>query len=181
MSQDFRPTGEETRFEGHLISLVTARFEAPDGTAFEREVVRHPGAVSVVPVTTDGFVLMVRQFRAAIAAPLLEIPAGKRDVEGEGPEATAHRELAEEVGKQARSLHRLASFYNSPGFCDEYSTVFLALDLEDCSPDAQGVEEQHMTIEAVRLDDTAALIRTGEITDAKTIIGLCLAREWLAG
>lgn len=180
MATGFRATGEREHFAGHVISLVTARFEAPDGTAFEREVVRHPGAVSVVPLQENGRVLMVRQFRAPIAADLLEIPAGKCDVSGEPPEATARRELAEEVGKRAATMHRLAGFYNSPGFCDEYSIVFLALDLEDCASDGQGVEEQHMSIEEVALGDVPALVARGEITDAKSIIGLCLAREWLA-
>jgi ADP-ribose pyrophosphatase len=179
VSPTFRSTGEQPHFTGHLISVVTAGFEAPDGTPFSRDVVRHPGAVSVVPLRADRTVLMVRQFRAAIAAELLEIPAGKRDVAGESPEVTAHRELAEEVGVRAGELHRLASFYNSPGFCDEYSTVFLALDLEDCATDVQGIEERYMTVEEVAWADVPALIADGAITDAKSIIGLCLAREVL--
>jgi ADP-ribose pyrophosphatase len=178
VSSAFRSLGENARYSGDLISVVTARFEAPDGTVFDRDVVHHPGAVSVVPVR-DASVLMVRQFRAAVGTELLEIPAGKRDVAGEPPEVTAQRELGEEVGMRAGTLHRLASFYNSPGFCDEYSTVFLALELEDCAPDAQGIEEQHMTVEEVALDAVPSMIADGEITDAKSIIGLCLARERL--
>lgn len=179
MPPAFEAGGEERHFSGQLISAVTVRFVAPDGTTFARDVVRHPGAVSVVPLRADGRVLMVRQFRAAVGGDLLEIPAGKRDVAGEEPEATAHRELAEEVGVRAGTLHKLASFYNSPGFCDEYSTVFLALDLEDCPSDAQGVEEQHMTVEEIELAAVPDLIATGRLTDAKSIIGLCLARERL--
>ncbi len=101
---------------------------------FERDVVHHPGAVSVVPIIDGGAsghqVILVRQYRAAIDAELLEIVAGKRDVAGEPPEVTARRELAEEVGMVAGRMELLAEFYNSPGFCDEHSCVFLGLDLE---------------------------------------------------
>ena len=119
---------------------------------------------------------MVRQYRAAVDRELLEIPAGKRDVAGEPPEVTAHRELIEEIGMRAGRLERLAEFYNSPGFCDEYSFVYLALDLEATEPSLQGVEEQHMTDRADRPSTTSpALIRDGEIVDGKSIIGLMLA------
>ena len=84
---------------------------------------------------------------------LLEIPAGKRDVAGEAPEVTAGRELAEEVGLRAGRLELLAEFYNSAGFCDEHSCVFLATDLTEVATDLQGVEEEHMTIERIALAD----------------------------
>lgn len=176
----FRRRGETLRFQGPLIQVATGTFEAPDGSTFERDVVHHPGAVSVVPLLAgEEAVLLVRQYRSAVDRELLEIPAGKRDVQGEPPERTAHRELVEEVGMRAGRLDRLAEFYNSPGFCDEHSVVFLARDLEPCDLDAQGVEEQHMTIEEVRLADVPGLIRSSRITDAKTIIGLALTRELL--
>ena len=168
---------ERERYRGSLISVATARFEAPDGDEFERDVVHHPGAVSVVPLVGDDEVLLVRQYRAAVDRVLLEIPAGKRDVDGEPPEATAARELAEEIGMRAGRLDQLAEFYNSPGFCDEHSYVFLGRDLTECATDAQGIEEQHMTVERVALGDVPALIARGEIVDAKTIIGLCLTKE----
>ena len=177
----FRKLAEREVHAGHLISVAVGTFATPDGEEFERDVVHHPGAVSVVPVVDEGTaVLMVRQYRAAIDKDLLEIPAGKRDVEGERPEVTARRELEEEVGMRAGRIEKLAEFYNSPGFCDEHSFVFMALDLEQCDVSAQGVEEQHMTIERVALDDVPGMIAAGQITDAKSIIGLCLAREALA-
>jgi ADP-ribose pyrophosphatase len=177
----FRKLAEDVLFEGTLISAGRATFEAPDGSTFQRDIVHHPGAVSVVPVTLGGTtVLMVRQYRAAVDADLLEIPAGKRDVDGEDPELTARRELEEEVGMRAGRLQKLAEFYNSPGFCDEHSFVYLATDLEPCASTAHSVEEQHMTIEPVLLSEVPALIELGRITDAKSIIGLCLAREALA-
>lgn len=173
----FRKLGERELYKGSLISVATATFVGPDGDEFDRDVVHHPGAVSVVPLLDDGRVLLVRQYRAAIDADLLEIPAGKRDVAGEPPETTAHRELAEEVGMQAGRLELLAEFYNTPGFCDEHSFVFLGRDLTECGNDLQGIEEQHMTIERVALADVPGMIARREITDAKTIIGLSLAAQ----
>ena len=177
----FRKLAEREVHRGRRITVATATFEAPDGSRFERDVVHHPGAVSVVPVTEGEEVLLVRQFRAAVGRELLEIPAGLRDVPGEPPAETARRELAEEVGMRAGRLEPLAEFYNSAGFSDEYSYVFLALDLAPCPTEAHSVEEQHMTIEPVSLDDVRALIKRAEIVDAKTIIGLALALDALEG
>jgi len=176
----FRPLGERQLYRGKIIALAVGRFAGPDGSEFERDIVRHPGAVSVVPVLDDGDrVLLVRQYRAAIDTELLEIPAGTRDVEGEPPEITARRELAEEVGMQAGQLEELAQFFNAPGFSDERSWVYLARDLEPCGSSLQGIEEEHMTVEEMSLSDLTGLIASGAITDAKTIIGLSLARDAL--
>ena len=139
----------------------------------------HPGAVVVVPVI-DGEAVLVRQWRVATGRALLEVPAGKRDVDGEPPEVTANRELEEEIGYHAGRLEPLCEFYNSPGFCDEHSFVFMALDLEACASSAQGVEEQHMTIERISFDEVTGLIASGALIDAKSLIGLSLARVALA-
>lgn len=172
----FRKLAEREVHRGSLISVAVGTFAAPDGEEFARDVVHHPGAVSVVPLLADGStVVLLRQYRAAIDRELLEIPAGKRDVAGEAPELTAHRELAEEIGMRAGRLERLAEFYNSPGFCDEHSFVFLARDLEPCGNSLQGIEEQHMTVEHVALADVPRLIASSELVDAKSIIGLTLA------
>jgi len=122
----FTPGSETTLHVGHTIRLVEAAFTSPTGHAFTREIVRHPGAVSVVALHDDGTVVLERQFRAALGRELLEIPAGKLDVEGEDPAAAAARELAEEVGLAATTWTRLGSFYNSPGFTDEHSITYLA-------------------------------------------------------
>jgi 8-oxo-dGTP pyrophosphatase MutT (NUDIX family) len=178
--EGFEKVEERLVHEGHVIRLVEATFTDPDGERFTREVVRHPGAVSVVPVLADGrTVVLVRQYRAAVGDELLEIPAGKLDVDGEAAEAAAGRELEEEIGRRAGRLVHLADFHTTPGFCDERGTVYLGLDLEDGEVSAQGVEERHMTIEHVDLGDVPAMIADGRITDAKTIIGLTLAREHL--
>ena len=175
----FRKLGESELFRGYLIQVGVARFAGPDGTEFERDVVHHPGAVVVVPVTASRTAVMVRQFRAALETELLEVPAGKRDVDGEAPEITAARELAEEVGFKAGRLQLLARFYNSPGFTDELTWLYLAQDLEPVPIERHGAEEQHMTIEEVRLSDVPEMIGRGDIIDAKSIIGLCLASRIL--
>jgi ADP-ribose diphosphatase len=178
----FRKLTEREVHRGRRITVAVATFEAPDGSEFDRDVVHHPGAVSVVPVTDGGSdVLLVRQFRAAVGKELLEIPAGLRDVEGEPPEETARRELAEEVGMWPGRLEPLAEFYNSAGFSDEYSYVYLALDLSPAAREAHSIEERHMTVERVALDDVPGMIRRAEIVDAKTIIGLALALDALDG
>lgn len=179
MTAGFRKVSEDPIHDGHVISVGVGTFVGPDGAEFQRDLVHHPGAVSVVPLHPDGTVVLVRQYRAAIDALLLEIPAGKRDVAGEAPELTAHRELEEEVGLRAGRLDKLCEFYNSPGFADEWSHVFLARDLTAATAEAQGIEEQHMSIEQVPLDDVPAMIARRELTDAKTIIGLLMTRELL--
>ncbi len=179
MPAGFHKLDERVVWTGTLVSAGTGTFADPDGTTFERDIIHHPGAVVVVPVTDDGEVILVRQYRAAIDSELLEVPAGKRDVSDEPVEITAHRELEEEVGMRAGSMVRIAEFYNSPGFCDEHSFLFLATDLTPCATSFQGHEEQHMTIERISLDTVPDLIASGEMVDGKSIIALCLAREHL--
>ena len=107
--------------QGHIWRVVVADFVDPDGKSFERDIVRSPGAVGVVPLlpSADGWdVVLVRQYRAAFDRELIEIPAGMRDVEGEPPELTAHRELVEEVGYRAGSMEYLTTFLPSPGMTD---------------------------------------------------------------
>jgi 8-oxo-dGTP pyrophosphatase MutT (NUDIX family) len=176
----FRKVGEELLHQAHSISLVEVELEAPNGTRFKRDVVHHPGAVSVVAVHDDGRAVLVRQFRAPLETEVLEIPAGKRDVQGEPPEQTAARELAEEVGLTAEHIELLGEFYNSPGFCDEHSYTYLATGLAECGTAPVGPEEEVMEIVRIPLDDIPGLIAAGDLVDAKSIIGLLLARERLS-
>ena len=175
----FSRVSSRTVFSGHVISVSSDVFETPSGATVEREIVHHPGAVVVVPVTSTGEAVMVRQFRAAIGSSLLEVPAGKRDVDGEPPHLTAARELAEEVGLAAGRLDLLARFYNSPGFCDEFTYLYLARDLTAVPDDRQGEEEEAMSIEHVPLAHVPAMIEAGDLVDAKSIIALTLAAAHL--
>jgi ADP-ribose diphosphatase len=175
----FRVVASDTLCDAGFLQLARLRVAGEDGEEFARHVVHHPGAVVVVPVI-DNDALLVRQWRVATGRVLLEVPAGKRDVAGEAPAATANRELEEEIGYVAHRLDPLCEFYNSPGFCDEYTHLFLATELEERTRAAVSHEEAAMTIERVALDDVDDLIATGELIDAKSIIGLLLARRFLA-
>jgi ADP-ribose pyrophosphatase len=176
----FEPTGEETVHRGHIITVVRATFVDPDGSAFERDVVRHPGAVAVVAVTDADAVVLVHQYRPAVDRWLLEIPAGTCDVSGEPSEVTARRELVEEVGYEPTHLILLTRCAITPGFCDEYSAVYLATGLRSGTLDRQGVEERFMRTLEVPLSGFDALVDDGTITDATTILGVGLARRRLA-
>jgi ADP-ribose pyrophosphatase len=175
----FEKVSEREVHRGYVISTGVGTFVAPDGTEFERDLVHHPGAVSVVPLLDGGTVILVRQYRAPIDDYLLEIPAGKRDVANEPPMTTARRELAEEIGMTADHMELLAEFYNSPGFSDEHSYTYLARGLHETVMRRDGIEEHSMVIEHVPLAVVPSLIRAGEITDAKTIIGLMMTRDRL--
>ncbi len=176
----FVVSGRKRLLSGPVITVDDLEVIAPDATTHHRQVVGHPGAVSVVPLTDRRTIVMVRQYRAALDAELLEIPAGKRDLAGEPPEQTAARELAEEVGLAADELVRLAEFHNSPGFSNEHSIVYLAQGLHNVPHQRQGVEEVHLEVVEVPFDEVVTRIAAGEIRDAKSIIGLLMAREHLS-
>ena len=176
----FRPVDETLVHRGWAIALYRSTFLDPAGTPFDRDVVRHPGAVAVVAVTDAGAVVLVRQYRPALDAWILEIPAGTCDVAGEPDAETARRELAEEVGYAPRELTLLARCAITPGFCDEISTVFLATGLTPVGLDRQGIEERYMRIEHIPLSGFDALVDDGTIIDATTILGVGLARRRLA-
>jgi len=178
---DFDIVGSTVVCEAGFLALSRLEVRALDGETLERHVVHHPGAVVVVPVDDDGNVVMVRQWRAAVGGTLLEIPAGKRDVPGEPPEVTAARELEEEVGRRAGSLQLLCEFYNSPGFCDEYTHLYLATGLTPVAAHAVSAEEAAMTEELVSLDAVDDLVARRELVDAKSIIGVLTARAFLRG
>jgi len=163
-----------------MITLDRAGFIDPAGVAFDRDVVRHPGAVAVVAVTHDDAVVLVRQYRPAIDEWILEIPAGTCDVAGEPPEEAARRELAEEVGVAAERLEPLTRCANSPGFCDQRTWVYLATELIAVPVDRQGIEEGYMRIEHIPLSRFDAMVDDGSIIDSTTILGVGLARRRLA-
>jgi ADP-ribose pyrophosphatase len=161
----------EEVYAGKLISVVRDTVREGEKT-YDREVVGHPGGAAVVPYFDDGTVMLVSQYRHPTRKYVLELPAGKLDP-GERPEETAARELEEELGIVAARMEPLSAFYTTPGFCVERLWVFLATDLRETAP-RLGEDE---IIEVVRLPFSRALdmVASGEIEDAKTIIGLLLA------
>jgi ADP-ribose pyrophosphatase len=165
----FEPLGEEVQWEGKMVRAGIARFRHADGEEVAREKVWHPGAVGILAVD-DAHVWLTRQPREVIAAAAsLEIPAGKRDVEGEPTEQTARRELAEEIGKQAAAWEELFVFFTSPGFSDERVWLYLATELSD-APGAEPDEDERIEIvpwPLERLDDAIS-----ECEDSKSLIAL---------
>jgi 8-oxo-dGTP pyrophosphatase MutT (NUDIX family) len=166
--------GGESVYRGRLVDVRVERFRHADGEVVSREIVRHSGAVGIVAHDCD-VVWLVRQPREAVGEErLLEIPAGRLDVDGEAPEAAARRELAEEIGRGAHSWEPIVTYYSSVGFSDERVHLFDATDLFEHS----AVSEENERIEVVPwpLGELDAALE--ECRDAKTLIGLLsLARR----
>jgi 8-oxo-dGTP pyrophosphatase MutT (NUDIX family) len=175
----FRRVSEEELLTAWLFRVDRFHLLDPDDEPFDRFVIRHPGAVTVVPVHDDRSVTLVRQYRAAVDALVLEIPAGTRDKDGEEPEATARRELAEEAGLEAAQWELLLGTWNTPGISDQHTLIYLATGLSPVPARPQGVEEGYMTVETIHLDDIDALVADGSLKDETTVLGLFLARQRL--
>lgn len=156
----------ERVFDGRLVKVRVDAVRLPSGREATREVVEHPGAVAILPVTEAGKLILVRQFRYAVGRSLLEVPAGTREP-GEPDEATAIRELREEVGLQAGAIELLARFFISPGWCNEELVAFRATDLREVG--AQPEPDEDLDIVEIDPAKIPSLIATGEIADAKTI------------
>jgi ADP-ribose pyrophosphatase len=176
----FRRISEEELLKAWLFSVDRFHLVDPDGNPFDRFVIRHPGAVTVVPAHDDGTVTLVRQYRAAVDDMVLEIVAGTRDKGDESEETTARRELAEEAGLEAAQLERLIGTWNTPGVSDQHTSIFLATGLTSVESRPDGVEERFMTVERVALADLDALVADGTLKDETTVLGLFMARARLA-
>jgi ADP-ribose pyrophosphatase len=176
MSSRFERTSARKQFEGSVFTVYTGTFRHEDGHEVQRDWAQHGGAVGVVAHDGENLYL-VRQPREAVGAPdLLELPAGKLDVEGEEPIETAKRELAEEIGKAAEHWEPLHRFYSSPGFTNEEVHVFLATGLSDVEqPEVE--EDERIDLVVRPLAELDALI--DQVVDAKTLIGLLELRRRL--
>ena len=163
--------GSKEIFHGRVFDVTVDTIREANKT-YQRETVHHPGSAVIVPIFDDGTLALVRQYRHPAVRYLLEVPAGtlKR---GEAPEEGAARELEEELGCVAGRMEKLSEFFVTPGFCEEKMWLYLATDLTETR---QQLEEDEI-IEIVRVPFSQALrmITTGEIEDAKTIIGIMLA------
>lgn len=155
-------------FEGRIIGVRVDEVEAADGHVSTREVVEHRGAVGVVCVHDDEVVL-VRQYRHATGEALLEIPAGKLDP-GEEPEATARRELVEEVGLLPNTIEHLATYYTTPGFSDELFHLYLTTDVTP--QDGRTEPGEVIEVERYPVSSVRELLASGSVRDAKSLLGL---------
>lgn len=180
MKDGLRLLGERLIADGSFLEVARRHYLASDGRSAQREVIRHPGAVAVVPLI-EGDVVLISQHRVAVDQDLLEIPAGKRDEPGEDPETTAIRECEEEVGYRPNRLTLLQTFYTAPGFTDECILVYLAEELEPVPLRPRGIEEEQAEVVRLPIAEALRRVRDGEIQDAKTLIGLlALEKDWPA-
>ena len=168
---------EELVAKGGIVDFYKLTVELPNGKTAGRDVVKHPGAAAVIPVSEDGCIYMVRQYRIPAESETLEIPAGKLDPKEE-PSVCAARELSEETGFSGKITH-LTSFYSTIGFSNEILHVYLATELKasESHPDA----DEFISTEKYTIDELYAMILSGKIIDGKTIIGILFADRYLKG
>lgn len=178
MELEEKKLSSEEIFDGVAIHLFRDEILLPNGNKGVREVVRHPGAVCVIPITDDGEIIFVNQFRYALNRVTLEVPAGKLE-KGEDPMEAALRELSEETGITAENIESLDALYTSPALIDEIIYMYIATGL------SQG--EQHLDddefVNAVKipLDEAIEMVMTGKIMDAKTQLIILKAAKYLEG
>ena len=163
-------------FNGVAIHLFKDEILLPNGNKGVREVVRHPGAVCVLPLTDDGEVIFVNQFRYALNKVTLEVPAGKLE-KGEDPFEAAKRELSEETGFTAKNYFNLGEMWPTVGYCGEKIYIYLATGLTkgDTHPD----EDEFLRIRKIPIGDAVAMVARGEIPDGKTQLGILRAKLWM--
>ncbi len=166
----------EVMYSGHAFDVRRDRVRYPNENIASLDIVVHPGAVTILPVNTDGEIIFVRQYRHAVGKELLELPAGTLDAD-EPPENCALREIREETGLAAGRLVKLGEFYLAPGYSTEYMTVYLASDLRP-SPLPQDTDE-FITLERVPIEQAYSMAVKGELLDGKSLAALLLARPYL--
>ena len=172
-----RKISSERIFKGEIVELYVDKVKLPNNKIVTREKVTNPGAVGIVPISKEEKIMLVKQFRYPPGITLLEIPAGKLG-KGEDPRDCAVRELKEEIGAEGGRLIHLVDFYTSPGFCDEILYLYLALDFEkkENNPD----DDEFLEVLELKFRDASSFIKNGKIKDAKTIIGILLAEDYLS-
>ncbi len=170
-------TGSEDIFDGYILHVKRDRVSLPNGNVAVRELIRHIGAVCVVPVTEDHKVIMERQFRYPIDRVITEIPAGKLDDKDEDRLTAAKRELREETGYEAEEWVDLGLYYPAPAYSDEKITMYLARGLHKGERDLD--EDEFLNISEIPIDELVADILSGRITDGKTQVAILKAKAYL--
>ncbi|MTV82905.1 NUDIX hydrolase [Secundilactobacillus folii] len=160
-------------YDGAIINVERQTVTLPNGDTAYREVVHHSGAVAVMAVTDEQKMILVRQWRAPIGKTTLEIPAGKLDSrDGDQPEHAAIRELNEEIRLHPLHLQRVAGFYSSVGFSDEYMTLYVVTGLQPVESELPRDKGENLGIQAYSLADLKQMVANGEIEDAKTVMAV---------
>jgi ADP-ribose pyrophosphatase len=168
----------ELAYDGHFLKVTRDRIKLPDGSETVRELIRHPGAVVILPLLPDGRVLLERQFRYPNDRVFIEFPAGKIDP-GESSLATARRELEEETGYTAKEWNFVCTIHNAIAYSDEHLDIFLARDLTE--GEAKLDEGEFLELFTATVPELLEMVRKGEITDVKTIIGSFWLEKFAAG
>ena len=165
-------------YEGRIFTVQVETLTLPKGVEFKAEIIRHPGSVVIVPVTDTGGIVLVRQYRHAIAQFAWELPAGSLKP-GEDPAAAARRECHEEIGLVADRVDRIGSFFPTPGYCDEEMNFFVARGLREPGEGdtAHADEDEDIKAQVFRLDEVQRMISSGEIIDLKTVAGMFLLQH----
>jgi ADP-ribose diphosphatase len=158
-------------YTGRVLDLDVDDVVEPGGVRGVREVVRQRGSVAALPVLDDSRIVLVRQYRYAVNSLVWELPAGRRDG-GETPEQAAQREMEEEVGLHAARLEPLATFWTTPGFCDEVMHLFRATGLE--SVPARPEPDENIEQATFTLEEAMAMVKRGEIREGKTLVALLM-------
>ena len=166
MNLEEKQLSKEYVYRGKIINVRKDKALLPNGNISTREVIEHPGGVCVAALTDNNEVLFVKQFRYPYMEVIPEIPAGKRDKNGEDPLECGIRELKEETGASAEKFIPLGKLYPSPGYCGEIIWMYAATGLTygEQQPD----DDEFLTVEKIPLDTAVEMILSGEITDAKT-------------
>ena len=167
----------EQLLDGLLLNVYRDEVTLPDGNTSQREWIDHPGAAAVVPLFEDGSTVLLRQFRYAAGGEFLEVPAGKLDHAGEVPKEVARRELEEEAGLRAGTLHEIGSTYPAIGYSNEKIHLFVGEDLERTEPSRE--EGEFMEVVPVGFEQALAMMRNGELQDAKSVAALTLAEAFI--
>ncbi|WP_188632593.1 NUDIX hydrolase [Lentibacillus kapialis] len=163
-----KTTHTEKIYDGKVVKLQVDDVVLPDGETSKRELIKHPGAVGVIPITKENKIVFVEQYRKPLEQSLVEIPAGKLE-EGEAPKVTAKRELEEETGYTVREpMAFVASFYTSPGFADEMMHLYLAKNLELVGYPATGDDDEFIELVELTLEEAKQYVKNKRIHDAKT-------------
>jgi ADP-ribose pyrophosphatase len=166
-------------FQGRKFNFEVSKLRLPNGAEGEWECIRHPGGALAVPVTPDGKLVLVRQYRFALQGRLLEFPAGTVEAH-EDPALTIAREIAEETGYLAKTWRTLGKFPLAPGYSDEYIYAFLAQDLEKLDQPPQQDDDEDMEVVLLTPQELERAILGGEAVDAKSIASFFLARPFLS-
>ncbi len=162
----------EKIYEGKILSVRIDTVELPDKKYSKREIVEHPGAVAIVPITDEKEIVLIKQFRKATEAVMFEIPAGKLEI-NEQPAECAIRELKEETGLDAKKMEHIIEYYSSPGFTNEKIHIFMATEVVIGEADPE--EDEYIDTVKVNIDEALDMINNGIIKDGKTIIGIFMA------